>query len=43
MLGQPVSPFIVKVKVPLPVDEEVVNVAPVSDVGLLTVPEPVPE
>jgi hypothetical protein len=39
----PVSPFMVSVRVPLPVDEDVVKVAPVNDVELFTVPVPVPE
>lgn len=43
MLGQPVRPLMVSVSVPLPDDDEVVKVAPVSEVELLTVPVPVPE
>jgi len=42
MFGHPGSPLMVKVRVPLPVDEEVVKVAPVKEAGLFTVPVPVP-
>jgi hypothetical protein len=43
MFGHPVSPLMVSVNVPLPEVEEVVNVAPVNEVGLFTMPVPVPE
>lgn len=41
--GQPVRPLMVSVRVPLPEDDEVVKDAPVREVGLFMVPEPVPE